>query len=236
MNIEIAEFVNRLSENTQFKNATNQYSAQCEEHEICTSNLAHYLEIMLAMKPKIILIGIAPGRDGCRLTGIPFTAEKNILEVYKNGLFFGVQENGFHVRKDQKKPQSEKASTNVWALLRNYEMLPLMWNVFPYHPHKPSLSRQGQIIKSNRTILDPKELEFGKQRLEELLRIFEPMQVVAAGETSKKALENMKIDSIKEVLQVSYPSNWKQTDFQTEFEKIYNECYSITDASLVVHY
>ena len=50
-------------------------------------NLLVYLKQMKEKKPKTLLIGEAPGKDGCAITGIPFTSEDIMSKINSFDLF-----------------------------------------------------------------------------------------------------------------------------------------------------
>ena len=160
----IGRFVVELSSYTHFDNVENQYSSSFQFHDITCGNLKLYLENMLFLKPDTILIGEAPGYKGCRWTGIPFTSEKVLLGEYKEKHLFGVN-NGYRIR-DIKRPQAEATATIMWTYLTTFNVYPLLWNAFPFHPHFP-----GE-FDSNRKP-SSKELDVGKNILQELLDIFQ---------------------------------------------------------------
>jgi len=62
----------------------NLYFGDSRESLIRKHNLLTYFVHMKKLKPKILLLGEAPGYKGCRLTGVPFTSEK----ILSNHLFF----------------------------------------------------------------------------------------------------------------------------------------------------
>ena len=86
----------------------NIYSRNVEGNENTFNNLRLYLNKMKYIKPKYLLIGEAPGYNGCRWSGIPFVSER----ILRDNNFFGL-ENGYKVRNDNK-PQSEASATIVW--------------------------------------------------------------------------------------------------------------------------
>jgi uracil-DNA glycosylase len=88
-------------------------------------------------------------------------------------------------------------------------LLPLLWNVFPFHPHKP-----GQ-PQSNRT---PKQSEFvwGRPFLIKLLRHFPIQTVVAVGNKADLALTNWGIRHQK----VRHPSHGGKVAFRRGVQQI----------------
>ena len=76
-------FVEHLAEVDYLLNVFNQYSYLHEENSIRRRNLLLYLRQMELLNPRILLVGEAPGYQGCRLTGVPFTSEYILLKGIK---------------------------------------------------------------------------------------------------------------------------------------------------------
>jgi len=196
----INEFVKKIATYTQFENVENQYSDLFRYNSITKNNLIRYLENMLLSKPKFALVGEAPGYNGCRWSGVPFTAEKNLTFEYRKNQLFGLK-NGFQVR-HANKPQSEASATIVWEYLYNVNVYPLIWNAFPFHPHKPNNTQ------SNRKPSFA-ELEFGKGILEELISIYKISKIIAIGNIAQKSLLTIGINCYK----VRHPANGGKKEF-----------------------
>src|SRR5579871_6495906 len=81
-----------------------------------------------------VLIGEAPGYQGCRISGIPFTSERLIMA----GLIPRVAES--HARLSSRaRPWSEPSETIVWSALHELGIAhtTVLWNAFPWHPYRP---------------------------------------------------------------------------------------------------
>jgi uracil-DNA glycosylase len=103
-----------------------------------TSNLIMHL----AVEPRFILIGEAPGYRGCHFSGIPFTSEKQIFNHEVPYL-------PSHERMTMRpRPWSEPSASIVWRNLRELNIVDkvILWNAFPWHPYKAA---RGYL--SNRT-------------------------------------------------------------------------------------
>ena len=129
---------------------------------------------------RLILVGEAPGYQGCHVTGIPFTSERLILagsvpRVPGDGARLSTR----HI------PWSEPSATTVWGTL--YELglaeRTVLWNAYPWHPHKPG-NRQ-----SNRTPT-PVERARGLPVLEALLGAFPRARLFAVGRTAEASLRD----------------------------------------------
>jgi uracil-DNA glycosylase len=83
---------------------------------------------------RFLLIGEAPGYQGCHFSGVPFTSEALLCAGAVPGL-------GRCDRlTSRERPWSEPSATIIWAELRYLGIAheTVMWNAFAFHPHKPS--------------------------------------------------------------------------------------------------
>ena len=109
-------------------------------------------------------------------------------------------------------PISEASATIVWeALEKHASRLPLIWNAFPFHPHRPGN------IQSNRP---PKisELKLGASFLKNLLKLFPSVsQVVAVGNRADESLTRQGISHLK----IRHPSHGGKQEFIAGLKEIY---------------
>lgn len=171
----IEEFINYISsieEPTDL--STNLYRGQSELSQIRRTNLRLYMEQMVAINPKVMLVGIAPGIHGCYKTGIPFTDEHSVA----NCSFFSNK--GYRIASEV--PEKEMSARCIWSVLDETTTPPLMWNIFPFHPHLPGNPN------SNR---DPsrQEMEIGKEILWKLCSLFNIEQFYSVGTNAARMLK-----------------------------------------------
>jgi len=185
MEDQLKDFIEELSNEKLDGNAFNQYSRDLHANSIRRRNLFLYLKQMLEIKPQILLVGEAPSYQGCRLTGVPFGSEFIILNGVEEVGLFG-ESKGYQKTGEFEKVRKEPSATIVWGELKNYRPVPLIWNAFPFHPHKI-----GDAF-SNRTPTSG-ELKIGERFIQRLLGIFEIEKVIALGNKADKTLENMGI-------------------------------------------
>lgn len=172
----------------------NLYSGNNQNGSIRKHNLKVYLEYMKSLDPKILLLGEAPGHKGCRLTGVPFTSEK----ILKNHPFFTNQSFQFI----NQHPESEQSATIVWNTLSNFRNVPLIWNIFPFHPF------DGNHCNTNRTP-NKKELEYGKHFMIKLLQLFSIELIVAIGRKAESQVSDLNI----KYKYVRHPANGGKNKF-----------------------
>lgn len=198
---QFKDFIEQLATIEVTPNVYNQYSYACEENSIRRNNLLIYLKQMYALKPKVILVGEAPGYRGCRLTGVPFTSE-HLLMNNMNGLELFGRNNGYRLAVEKEKVLKEATATIIWNTLIENNIMALAWNAFPFHPHKKD---HGE---SNRTPLK-KELLLGEKPLLQMIEMFGIEQVVAVGNKAEESLKGLGIHCSK----VRHPAQGGKNDF-----------------------
>lgn len=180
----------------------NPYSGAGKLSATCRHNLALYLQRMAERRPRLLLLGEAPGYRGCRVTGVPFTSESLLLaEECPFGLFGAAA--GF--RGGGGRWRQEATATAVWHTLAGLNVLPLLWNAFPYHPHLPE---QPDTNRPPTTA----ELALGREVVILLLDLFAIEQVIAVGNKAAAALGQWGIAAPK----VRHPSHGGQVVFRRE--------------------
>lgn len=137
----------------------------------------------LADHPRLLLVGEAPGYQGCRISGVAFTSERLLMEGRIPRI----------VRPEQRLstrrlPWSEPSATIIWGALEELGVAEttLLWNAFPWHPWNPA---QGPL--SNRTPT-AEERATGLEVLQVLLETLPPgVRVAAVGKTAAASLEEL---------------------------------------------
>lgn len=153
------------------------------------ANLKEYFRRMALLAPDILLIGEAPGYQGTRRTGVPFGSEHIIIGGMPEVAFFK-NTDGFVRAYNGDRIYKEPTSTIMWSKISKYEKLPLLWAVYPLHPH------QADNTESNRTPTRS-EVATTKDHLQKLLRIVQPKTVLALGNTANIALDDLGIAAQK---------------------------------------
>ncbi len=181
----------------------NLYRGNSIESQIRRWNLNIYLNKMKAIDPKVLFLGEAPGYKGCKLTGIPFTSEKMVA----TNDFFSSSDYRFINNPDAL--ESEISATIVWSELSKFDNKPLMWNIFPFHPHQENNTNSNRTPNNN-------ELDLGQSILEGLLQIFSIRKIVALGRKPESRLNDLGI----EFEYVRHPANGGKNKFVTGINKI----------------
>ena len=192
----INDFIDYIAEVKVSTTANNIYQGDTIATNKRKFNLKNYLSLMKDIKPTCLLLGEAPGYKGCGVTGIPFTSEEilNEIDFFKKG--------EFHFINKPNNLEKENSASIFWGELVKYSNLPLIWNIYPFHPFNKGNN------KSNRKP-NAQELKSGLVILEELLKLFPVTKILAVGRVSERKIKNLKVQSVY----VRHPSYGGKNDF-----------------------
>ncbi len=193
----IENFISRLSLVPKGSNTTNLYFGDSREGQIRRNNLRIYLRKMKTLRPKLLILGEAPGYKGCRLSGIAFTSERILFE----NVFFN--DDPIQFINDKENLESEMSATMVWnELSKCSDIMPLLWNIFPFHPHLENDT------STNRTPTKT-ELAEGKAVLEDLLEIYDIEKIIALGRKAESQLDKIGLP----FTYIRHPANGGKNEF-----------------------
>lgn len=165
-------------------------------------------------KPRYLLIGEAPGYQGCRWSGVPFTSERLVIsgeiprisQVIIPGPRLTQRQTSW----------AEPSATIVWKTLHTLGIAEqtVLWNAFPWHPH-----RTGEPY-SNRTPTDAEmfgvfDASFSTALLllNDLIRSFPSAVIVSIGNLSARACS---IVTHRHVHRVRHPANGGAKKFREQ--------------------
>ena len=205
---EIDRFIQKLATINVPPNVYNQYSDDHPESSVRRKNLGLYLQQMANVKPKIMLVGEAPGYRGSRLTGVPFTSEY-LLMHNKEGLTLFGEENGYELPIEKEKLLKEATATIIWETMLKEELVFLSWNPFPFHPHRINEE------KSNR-MPTKKELMIGEVFLLDLVRLYQIEEIITMGNKAYESLTKLGIKCQK----VRHPAQGGKKEFVAGVKQI----------------
>lgn len=221
----IESFIKSLKSSPKKRGVFNPWWESDKDHDISSQapairrrQLFHYF-FERAGKAKYLLLGEAIGYQGGHFTGIPMTSERILLgEHAKKGIlpehvFTGIKPK--RTSKASLKPLgfTEPTGTIVWGEIAQTNFSPktfVLWNAFPWHPHKPS---EG--LLSNRTPTRD-EFQAGTDILKQLVKITGIEKIIAVGEQSYAILNQLGFRSIK----VRHPANAGAQKFRKQFTEI----------------
>lgn len=202
-NRQIDALIRELSLANLSDDAFNQYAPGDANNAIRRSNLRLYLRVMAARRPQTLLVMEAPGYRGCRLTGVPVTSRKVLLEgapalnIFGRDAGFGdVADAGFE------RVYGEQSATIVWSVLADLGALPVIWNTFPFHPHqagKADSNRRPRIA----------EIVLGAEFMRQVLAMWKFEQVIAVGNVAHETLQYLHVHCEK----VRHPAHGGKRDF-----------------------
>ncbi len=205
----------------------NIYHGKGGNPEIRRENLRFYLEEMRKSKPTRLFVGEAPGRWGCFQTGIPFT---DINTLIHNCFFKGRQKQlkESELRplitsfdKKEKEMDPEISSKCVWECLKQLQdkglKLPLLWNIYPFHPSEVT---NEYVLAQDRPNRHPnaKERELGMRILFDLLKCFSIKEIYTVGTRAKETFEK-KFPLTR--CSLRHPAYGGCKKFKKQFDEIY---------------
>lgn len=143
----------------------------------------------LNCNPKFILVGEAPGYQGCRYSGIAFTSERLLME----GRIPRIAPISQRLTK-RKQPFSEPSAKIVWDNLYPLGIADctILWNALQLHPYDP---KHQNMNLSNRTPTS-KEIKKGRESLCLLIDSFPDAKVIAVGKKAQGLLDSAGIKTI----------------------------------------
>jgi uracil-DNA glycosylase len=158
------------------------------------------LRAHLSITPALVLVGEAPGYQGCRVTGIPFTSERLVIA----GMIPRIVTDQLRLS-TRAKPWSEPSATILWSALHELHVAErtVLWNVFPWHPHR------ARDPLSNRTPTRA-ECAQGLSILDVLLSSMAGARVFAVGRHAQRALRELG----REAVMLRHPSQGGATQFR----------------------
>jgi uracil-DNA glycosylase len=189
----------------------NQYQAnENPNNAIRRANFSRYLHEMAQRKPQTLLVMEAPGYRGSRLTGVPVTSRKVLLEGIPAIKLFGTA-NGFSDVSDAgfENIYGEQSATIVWNTLAQLNHVPLIWNTFPFHPRQAGKPRTNRRPRNSETKL-------GSVFLRSVIEHFQPQLVIAVGNVAYETLLGMGIDCTK----IRHPAQGGKNDFVAGLTKV----------------
>ncbi len=183
--------------------AYNEYAPVHPNNIIRQANLKLYLQVMREQMPKNLMVMEAPGYRGCRLTGVPVTSHKVMLEGVTELDMFGADKGFQNVDEDGfERVYGEQSATIVWGTLAGLGIIPFIWNTFPFHPHK-----KGKPL-TNRKPRKP-ETRLGGEILKQIIELWDFEQIIAIGNVAFDTMTEFDIPCVK----VRHPAQGGKNDF-----------------------
>lgn len=186
----IAELLETLfrAPTAQLKNVFDPWKARSdddEDYDAVEARKDRLRRHLSAPEPCLLLVGEAPGYKGCRISGVPFTSEAQILDGVIPRL--ATDRKRLSVRNPAWR---EPSATVVWDALHSAGIAEhtILWNAFPWHPHHP-----GSPL-SNRTPV-ASEKEMGIPLLHMLVDALPGVQIAAVGQIAGASLRELGLET-----------------------------------------
>jgi len=171
-------------------------------------NLQLYLQEMHQRRPKVLLLGEAPGYRGMRVTGVPFT---NAAMLASGNKAFGLFGPGKGYVPPARSPlvAAEPTATVMWQVLAELDFLPLLWSAYPLHPHLPDRPL------TNRTPTAA-EIAAGQPFWSALVEMFGVQTVVAVGNVAYRSVRACGLQAAK----VRHPAHGGKAKFRLGLQEL----------------
>lgn len=196
----------------------NPYADTCPVHDRADApayrraNLRAYLAASAEIGVDTIWMGRDLGYRGGRRTGLALTDEYHLPEMAK--VYPGCTS-----RQATRGPAvAERTAAEIWAVLKAINTPPLLWNVFPFHPH------EAQNPLSNRRFT-ARELDAVRELNKALIQWLKVRRIVAIGQDAAAYAEAFGV----EVVRVRHPSYGGVKDFRAGMSKIYGIADGVLD-------
>lgn len=188
----------------------NPYADRCSLNDedsapvIRKHNLISYLNAAAHMGAREVWLGRDLGYRGGRRTGLPLTDEAHLdilITTYT----------GARVRKATRGAAvAERTAVEIWKVISVLRQPPLLWNVFPLHPHEP-----GRQMTNRR--FAAAELRSIDDINRELFRWLRPWRILALGQDAAAYARKLGYETIP----IRHPSYGGLRDFRLAMARAY---------------
>lgn len=205
-----ASFVQALAA-IQLANVFNPYADTCLVYDRADAVAVRCrsLRTLLSAAQDLGIDTIWMGRDlgyrGGRRTGLALTDEARLAQ------FADVYPGATAAKSTVGPTVAERTATEIWAVLAQIELPPLLWNVFPFHPHEP-----GQPFTNRK--FTAAELKVADALNRQLLSWLGIRRIIAIGQDAAHYSRQfgVKVESVR------HPSYGGVTEFRDGIRRIYD--------------
>ncbi|RJG11713.1 uracil-DNA glycosylase [Massilia cavernae] len=203
------EFVAALAD-IRLPNVFNPYADQCGACDLDNAasvrkiNLTSYLNTVRDIGVETIWMGRDLGYRGGRRTGLALTDESHLAE-------FAARYPGSTPKRATRGPLvAERTATEIWAAISALPHPPLLWNVFPFHPHE----REDEMTNRRYAAYELQAVDGLNRELVSWLKI---RRIVCIGQDAAKYAGSFGV----EVECIRHPSYGGVSDFRSGIERLY---------------
>lgn len=202
-------FVNTLSK-IEIPGVFNPYRDRCDIHDLSDGpavrkkNLRKYLQSIVDLGSDTIWMGRDLGYRGGRRTGLALTDEERL------NLFAKLYPGSVPEKATKGPIVAERTATEIWNVLSRLEMPPLLWNVFPFHPHEPNAPMTNRRF-TNSELANVSELNH------ELVKWLKIKKIICIGQDAAVYAKSLGL----EVDCVRHPSYGGIKDFREGMHRVY---------------
>ncbi|MDO5752916.1 uracil-DNA glycosylase family protein [Arthrobacter sp.] len=205
----IESFLDQLAAADSGPNSFNPFDGSVPDNALRRVNLEKYLQKMAEHKPKVMLLGEAPGYRGMRITGIPFMDRRMLFGQGSN--YFGLfgPDEGYAAPADLPSVMYEPTAAVMWRTLADLDFLPLLWSAYPFHPHKAGnpLSNRTPTAANSAT---------GQLHWQALVELFSIQAIIAVGNIAHRSL----LLSGRSAPKVRHPAHGGNVKFKEGLEEL----------------
>lgn len=203
-------FVKALAEFS-LDNVFNPYADTCPVHDRAGAaasrrkNLKSYLQAVFDLGADTIWMGRDLGYRGGRRTGLALTDEYHLSAM---ALVYP----GCESQQVTRGPAiAERTAAEIWAILKDVDVPPLLWNVFPFHPHEA-----GNPFTNRK--FSAKELAMVDELNNELFKWLRISKIIAIGQDAAHYASRFGLP----VEAIRHPSYGGVRDFRAGMGRLYN--------------
>lgn len=193
----------------------NQYCNSNEDFDVDNANIIRKTNLKTYLKgvvgnAKVLIVGEAPSYCGTRFSGVPFAAEKQLIDhdFYIHGERSSNDDPVNHTK--GRPPYCSSTDIIFWEVMRKYYPRFILWETFPFHPHKPGIPLSNRKPTKDEVCQCEKALILIK-------RYFNPSRIIAVGRTAEKQLKALG----EHPLYVRHPAHGGKVKFATGMKEYF---------------
>jgi hypothetical protein len=207
--VNAKNFVAALAD-IRLKNVFNPYADKCKACDLSDAptvrrrNLTSYLKVVEELEVNTIWMGRDLGYRGGRRTGLALTDESHLVQ-------FAVRYPGTTPERATKGTViAERTATEIWDAISALPRPPLLWNVFPLHPHEEESEMTNRRFTA-------RELAYVDVLNRELVHWLKISRIICIGQDAAKYANTFGV----EVECIRHPSYGGVKDFRAGIERVY---------------